>query len=77
MGSLVVPDLWALAFLHRSDLRRNPRPPRQRVREPRRVKLSRSTMRILAIILAPFIIGWWCLCHPRKVWEQARKDLNF
>jgi hypothetical protein len=26
-------------------------------------------------LIAPFIIGAWCVMNPRKVWEQAKKDL--
>ena len=30
--------------------------------------------KVLLIILAPFIIGAWCIMNPRKVWEQAKKE---
>lgn len=32
--------------------------------------------KVLLIIVAPFIIGAWCIMNPRKVWEQAKKDYN-
>ena len=32
--------------------------------------------KVLLIIMAPFIIGAWCIMNPRKVWEQAKKDYN-
>ena len=32
--------------------------------------------KVLLIIVAPFIIGSWCIMNPRKVWEQAKKDYN-
>ena len=32
--------------------------------------------KLLYIIIAPFIIGAWCLMNPRKVWEQAKKDFG-
>lgn len=35
------------------------------------MSLSRK---VLLIILAPFIIGAWCIMNPRKVWEQAKKE---
>jgi hypothetical protein len=35
-----------------------------------------STRKVLLIIVAPFIIGAWCIMNPRKVWEQAKKDYN-
>jgi len=30
----------------------------------------------LLLLAAPFIIGSWMIMNPRKVWEQAKKDLN-
>jgi len=30
----------------------------------------------LLMIIAPFIIGAWCIMNPRKVWEQAKKDFG-
>jgi hypothetical protein len=30
----------------------------------------------LLIIAAPFIIGAWCIMHPRKVWEEAVASWN-
>jgi hypothetical protein len=32
--------------------------------------------KVLLIIVAPIIIGAWCIMNPRKVWEQAKKDYN-
>ena len=32
--------------------------------------------RLLYILVAPFIIGAWCIMNPRKVWEQAKKDFG-
>ena len=32
--------------------------------------------KVLLIIVAPFIIGAWCIMNPRKVWEQAKKEYN-
>ena len=32
--------------------------------------------KVLLIIVAPFIIGAWCIMNPRKVWEPAKKDYN-
>ena len=32
--------------------------------------------KVLLFIVAPFIIGAWCIMNPRKVWEQAKKDYN-
>ena len=32
--------------------------------------------KVLLIIVAPFIIGAWCIMNPRKVWEHAKKDYN-
>jgi hypothetical protein len=31
-------------------------------------------IRVLAIVASPFVILWFMVTHPRKVWEQARKD---
>lgn len=28
------------------------------------------------IIIVPFVIGIWCLMNPRKVYEQAKKELG-
>jgi hypothetical protein len=33
--------------------------------------------KLLYLIIAPFIIGAWCVMNPRKVWEQAKKDYGF
>lgn len=30
----------------------------------------------LYVIIAPFVIGFWCITHPKQVWEQAKKDWN-
>lgn len=30
----------------------------------------------LLLLAAPFIIGSWMIMNPRKVWEQAKKDLD-
>jgi hypothetical protein len=30
--------------------------------------------KLLYLIIAPFIIGAWCVMNPRKVWEQAKKE---
>ena len=36
-----------------------------------------STLRKIGLLLlAPFIIGAWCICNPKKVWEQAKKEYN-
>lgn len=32
--------------------------------------------RLLYILIAPFVIGAWCVMNPRKVWLQAKKDLR-
>ena len=32
--------------------------------------------KLLLLLIAPFIIGVWCLMNPRKVWEQAKKDFG-
>jgi hypothetical protein len=34
----------------------------------------REYKKLLFMIIAPFIIGAWCVMNPRKVWEQAKKD---
>jgi hypothetical protein len=31
---------------------------------------------LLIMIIAPFIIGVWCIMNPRIVWEQAKKDFG-
>jgi len=31
---------------------------------------------VLYILIAPFVIGAWCIMNPRKVWEQAKKDFG-
>jgi hypothetical protein len=31
---------------------------------------------LLYILIAPFIIGAWCVMNPLKVWEQAKKDFG-
>jgi hypothetical protein len=33
--------------------------------------------KLLYILIAPFIIGVWCIMNPRTVWEQAKKDFGF
>jgi hypothetical protein len=30
--------------------------------------------KLLYLIIAPFVIGAWCVMNPRKVWEQAKKE---
>ena len=32
--------------------------------------------KLLYILIAPFVIGVWCVMNPRKVWEQAKKDFG-
>lgn len=32
--------------------------------------------KVLYLIIAPFIIGAWCIMNPRRVWEQAKKDFG-
>jgi hypothetical protein len=32
--------------------------------------------KILYIVIAPLVIGAWCVMNPRKVWQQAKKDLG-
>jgi hypothetical protein len=32
--------------------------------------------KLLLMIIAPFIIGAWCIMNPRTVWEQAKKDFG-
>ena len=32
--------------------------------------------KLLFIIIAPFILGAWCVMNPRKVLEQAKKDFG-
>ena len=32
--------------------------------------------KLLYILIAPFIIGAWCIMNPCKVWEQAKKDFG-
>lgn len=29
---------------------------------------------IIYIIIAPFVIGGWCILNLHKVWQQAKKD---
>lgn len=31
---------------------------------------------LVYFILVPFIVGAFMIIHPRKVWEQAKKDWN-
>ena len=31
--------------------------------------------KVIYFVIAPFIILAWCILNPRKVWEQAKKDL--
>jgi hypothetical protein len=31
--------------------------------------------KLLYIIIAPFYIGAWCIMNPRRVWEQAKKEI--
>jgi len=30
----------------------------------------------LLLLIAPFVIGAWCIMNPRRVWEQAKKDFG-
>lgn len=30
----------------------------------------------LLIVVAPFIIGAWCVMNPRAVWAEAKKEWN-
>jgi len=30
----------------------------------------------LLLLAAPFIIGAWMIMNPRRVWQQAKKDLE-
>ena len=30
--------------------------------------------KLLYLIIAPFVVGAWCVMNPRKVWEQAKKE---
>lgn len=39
-------------------------------------KKIRLYRKVLYVILAPIIIGSWCVMNPRKVLEQAKKDFN-
>jgi hypothetical protein len=32
--------------------------------------------KLLYILIAPFIVGAWCIMNPCKVWEQAKKDFG-
>jgi len=32
--------------------------------------------KLFYILIAPFIIGVWCVMNPRKVWGQAKKDFG-
>ena len=32
--------------------------------------------KLLYILIAPFIIGAWCISNPKLVWEQAKKEWN-
>ena len=32
--------------------------------------------KLLLLLIAPFVIGVWCVMNPRKVWEQAKKDFG-
>ena len=32
--------------------------------------------KLLLMIIAPFIIGAWCIMNPCKVWKQAKKDFG-
>lgn len=30
--------------------------------------------KILAMIVAPFVVFAWCIMNPKKVWIQAKKE---
>ena len=32
--------------------------------------------KLVYILIAPFVIGVWCIMNPRLVWEQAKKDFK-
>jgi hypothetical protein len=32
--------------------------------------------KLLYILLAPFIVGVFCIMNPRKVWAQAKKEFG-
>ena len=32
--------------------------------------------KLLYILIAPFIIGAWCIMNASKVWDQAKKDFG-
>lgn len=36
----------------------------------------REYKKLMFMIMAPLIIGAWCVMNPRKVWEQAKKDFG-
>jgi hypothetical protein len=45
---------------------------------PHRVPIAElpSWKKLGILLIAPFIIGAWCVMHPKKVWEQAKKEWN-
>ena len=32
--------------------------------------------KLLLVVIAPFVIGAWCVMNPRLVWQQAKKDFG-
>lgn len=32
--------------------------------------------KLLLLLIAPFVIGTWCIMNPSKVWQQAKKDFG-
>jgi hypothetical protein len=32
--------------------------------------------RVLYSIVAPFVIGIWCIMNPRKFWSQVKKEFG-
>ena len=40
------------------------------------IKMTPWYKKLLYILVAPFIIGAWCVMNPRRVWAQAKKDFG-
>ena len=32
--------------------------------------------KLLLMIIAPFIIGVWCIMNPRKVWDEIKQHFG-